>query len=242
MNRSSEVLFKSAQDLGLNPKLLTDYGLFEVQYKGLPVYFFNGTSYLNNALSSYLAKNKHITRVVLGKNNLPNIPYLLPKDNDEAKEFLKEQGKIMIKPTHGDNSIGVMQISSAEELDGLDLSDSIIEKFISGEEYRTLVLNGEVIALHKYIHDFKVGGVRRISFEEKDWDKELIEIAIKAAKALGLNFASVDFIKDPEGNLLILEINSSTGLWRFHEPDEGPAVDVSEKLINATLEKFSKEK
>lgn len=238
MNKSAEAIFNAAKKLGLNPKLLTEYGLFEVIYKNKPIYFFHGTSYLNNALSSYLAKNKHVTRVILEKNNLPNIPYLLPNDIEEAADFLEKHGKIMIKPTHGDNSIGVIQIKSKEELKGLDLSDSLLEKFIPGEEYRTLILNGRVIAFHKYIHDFKIKGVKRISFEEKDWDKSMCEIAIQAAKALCLNFASVDFIKDKRGNLFILEINSSTGLWRFHEPDEGPSVDVSTLLIKATIERL----
>ncbi len=241
MNKSAEVIFDAAKRLGLNPKLLTEYGLFEVLYKGQSIYFFHGTSYLNTSLSTYLARNKHTTRVILEENNLPNIPFTLPKDKAKARQFLNEHKKIMAKPTHGDNSIGVVQINSAEELENLDLSESIIEKFIPGEEFRTLVLNNEVIALHRYIHDFKVGGVKRISLEKKDWDKEMIEIAIKASRTLGLNFASVDFIKSPEGNLFILEINSSTGLWRFHEPDEGPAINVSAMLIKATLEKFNKE-
>lgn len=241
MNKSAEVIFDAAKRLGLNPKLLTEYGLFEVLYKGQSIYFFHGTSYLNNSLSTYLARNKHTTRVILEENNLPNIPFALSKDKAEAQQFLNEHKKIMAKPTHGDNSIGVVQISSAEELEDLDLSDSIIEKFIPGEEFRTLVLNGKVIAFHKYIHDFNKGGVKRISYEEKNWDKSMGEIALNAAKALGLNFCSVDFIKDGDDRLFVLEMNSSTGLWRFHEPDEGPAVDVSTMLIKATLEKFSKE-
>lgn len=239
MDKSAEVIFESAKNMGLDPKLLADYGLFEINHNGKSIYFFHGTSYLNNSMSSYLSRNKHFTRIVLEKNNLPNIPFCLPKDNEEAAEFLRIHKKIIAKPTHGDNSIGVRLIEDIKQLKTLDLFDSIIEKYIEGEEFRTLILNGEVIALHKYIHKFDVPGVKRISYEKSDWDPKMLDIALRAAKALDLNFVSVDFIKDTNGNLFILEINSSTGLWRFHHPDEGPIVDVSKLLISATIEKFS---
>ncbi len=239
MQDSGRIIFETAREMELEPMLLTGYGLFKITKNGKDIYFFHGTSYLNSAIASYLARNKHATRKVLEVNNLPNIPYALPETHEEALSFLREHKVIMVKPTHGDNSIGVKQISSEEELAGLDLSDSIIEKFIDGTEYRTLFLDGEIIAFHKYIHDFKIKGVKRISYERDNWDKEMVEIALKAAKALGLGFASVDFIKAPDGKLYILEINSSTGLWRFHHPDEGPAVNVSKLLIESTIKNNS---
>jgi glutathione synthase/RimK-type ligase-like ATP-grasp enzyme len=238
MNKSAKILFDTAKSMGLSPSLLTDYGLFEIKYKGKAIYFFHGTSYLNNSLSSYLSKNKHTTRVILSENNLPNISFLLPKDEKEAIDFLGKYKKIMVKPTHGMNSVGVRLITKPDELRGLDLSESLLEKFIDGEEFRVLILNGEAVAFHKYIHDFKVVGVKRISLEKDKWDNQMIDLAIKSAKVLGLNFASVDFIKDRKGELFILEINSATGLWRFHHPDEGLSVDISALLISATLKNF----
>ena len=238
MDKTSQILFETAKKMGLSPKLLTDYGLFEVNYRGKSIYFFHGTSYLNNSLSSYLSKNKHTTRIILEENNLPNIPFILPKDEKEALIFLQKYKKIMAKPTHGNNSIGVRLITKPEQLKDLDLSDSILEKFIEGEEFRILILNGKAIAFHKYIHKFDAVGVKRISFEKEKWESEMVDLALKVVKVLGLNFASVDFIRDAQGNLFILEVNSSTGLWRFHHPDEGPSVDVSSFLISATLENF----
>jgi D-alanine-D-alanine ligase-like ATP-grasp enzyme len=242
MKNSAKVIFDAAKKMGLEPKLIVDYGLILFKYKGRDVYFFNSVSDLNSSIGSYISKNKHTTRVILERNKLPNIPFILPKSMDEALAFLKKYKKIMIKPTHGRKSIGIKVTSGEEELKKLDLSHSILEEFIDGVEYKVLVLNKKIIAIHLCIFNPKTKEMKRISLDAKDWDNEMIEVALKAAKFVDLEFASVDFLKDENGKLFILEINSAPGIAIYYSPDEGPAVDVSTLLIKATLEKFDKER
>lgn len=235
MNNSSKYIFNAAKEMGLSPELLIDYGLVLINYNGQDFYFFNSISNLNSAVASYIAKNKHATRAVLEKNNLPNIPFLMPESMNEALEFLNEHKKIMIKPTYGMNSLGVRIIKNEDDLKNLDLSDSILEKFINGEEYRCLVINGEVIAVHFCIPDLNTKKTKRINIDLNDWNQEMVEIAIKATKAIGLKFASIDFLNDENGKLYILEVNSAPGISRYYEPDEGKKVDVARFLIENTL-------
>lgn len=242
MNNSAKYIFNSAKEMGLEPEYVVDYGLVLIKYKGQDIYFFNTVSNLNSSIGSYIAKNKHTTRVILERNNLPNIPFLMPKSMDEALKFLDKYKKIMVKPTHGRKSIGIRVISDAEELKKLDLSGSILEEFIDGIEYKVLVLNQKVIAIHLCIFNPKTKETKRISLDANAWDKDLIDIAISATKFVDLGFASVDFLKEENGKLHILEINSAPGISIYYTPDAGPAVDVATQIIKSTLEKFDKER
>lgn len=237
MNNSSKYIFDAAEKLGLTPEMVADYGLIRIKYNGQDIYFFNTISDLNSSVASYIAKNKHTTRVVLEKNNLPNIPFVMPESDDEAIEFLSEHKKIMVKPTYGANSVGIKIIENEDELRKLDLSESILEKFIIGEEFRYLVLDGKVIAVHFCIPDFETNKTKRISIKENEWDTEMLETAIKTAEVIGLRFASVDFLKDEDAKLHILEVNSAPGISRYYEPDEGEKVDVARLFIEANLKK-----
>lgn len=235
---SAKLLFTEAEKLGLKPKWLTDYGLFSIIYKGKTHYVFYGTSYLNSELSSYLAKNKHITRIILAEHNLPNIPFCLPQSFQEALDFFSLHKKIIAKPTLGKHSQNILLIENEKDLHNIDLKTSFLEKFIEGEEYRVLMLKGEPIAFHRKIYTPPINDpekVKRISFMKKDWDEEMLRLAIQSMQALSLEFGCVDFMKDRDGNIFILEINSAPGIKRFQEPDEGVAVNISSLLLTTTL-------
>lgn len=233
MNNSSKYIFEAAEELGLSPEYVADYGLILIKYEGRDIYFFNSISDLNSSVASYIAKNKHTTRVILEKNNLPNISFIMPETQEEAIEFLREHKKIMVKPTYGSNSVGINVITDEEELRSLDLSESILEKFIIGEEYRYLVLDGRVIAVHYCIPDFENKTTKRISLSSQDWDLGMVEQATETAKVMGLRFASVDFLRDEK--LHILEVNSAPGISSYYTPDEGEKVNVGKLLIEAVI-------
>jgi len=57
------------------------------------------------------------------------------------------------------------------------------------------------------------GGTPRIL--NIDENKEIVDLAIKAAKAIGINFASVDVAEEKNGNLSIMEINGSVCMTKF---------------------------
>jgi len=238
---TAKILFEEAEKLQLHPEWLTDYGLFSFQQDSQEKYCFYNTSILNSHLSIYLAKNKHATRVILGRHNLKNIDYCLPKSLVEAKRFLEEHQKIVLKPTQGRRSEGVHLINLVEELEGLSIENSILEKYILGKEYRYLILNGEVLAVHQRVYDTPINtteDVKRISFAKADWNKEAVAVAIKTAAVMGLQLAAVDFLVAEKGEAFILEVNSAPGIYHFHFPSEGPAINAGKLILIASLAQF----
>lgn len=227
-----------ATALGLKPELLTEYGIIAIHPNNQERYVFYGTSVLNNQLASHLATNKHASRIILERHNLPNIPYCLPESESEALEFLKKHKMIIAKPTMGRRSRGIRLIQQADDFKKVNLRTHILEEYIEGRQMRYLVLQNEVIAVHEKVYKEAISRpkqTRRIAYEKKDWDDKIVRLSLLAATALGLNFAAVDFLIDNEARAYILEVNQSPSLLRFNFPDEGPPIDLVKIFLEATV-------
>lgn len=51
--------------------------------------------------------------------------------------------------------------------------------------------------------------------EESDLYSRLCNIAVKAANAIGISFATVDIVEEPNGDLAVLEINAGVAMDQF---------------------------
>lgn len=231
-NRLS-LLTNAAKAMGLKPEVVTPYGLVSVTIEGKNRYLFHRASNPNKLVPSRLAMNKHATRVIMERAGLPNIPFCLPANEQEAQEFLSTHKKIIVKPTKGKMSQDIHLVTDAEELAKLDITDCIFEKFIKGQETRFLVVDGKVEAVHYKMYEGEINDpktVRRVSLERSEWDENIAKNAVQAADALGLIFTAVDFMVT-EDAAYILEVNSSPGIERFQSPDEGPAIDIARMYL-----------
>jgi glutathione synthase/RimK-type ligase-like ATP-grasp enzyme len=241
---TAELLFRSAQKMGLQPSWIIPDGLFAVLVNGQERYVNFAHSPLNSQISASLAKNKHLTRQILERHDMPNIPFINPQSHTEASLFLDEHGKIIAKPVSGSGSRDIHIVAKASQLEALDITKYILEKYITGQELRYLVLNGEVIAVHRSDYGTSVQEDRpleRISYHPSDWDQTLVLLAVQVAQILGLKFATVDYLVDSLGRAYILEVNTTPGLKWFHAPTSGPIIDVAHQLLNATFRIRQKE-
>ncbi len=230
-----DLILEAAERLGLQPKQESSYGLFSIGLLGKRHYCFYSTSPLNTELASYLASNKHATRLMLEEYGLPNIPYLLPDSKAEVDNFFKLHGEVIAKPTRGRQSKNVHLITSQHQLDRLPFQDMIFEKFIDGTELRYLLLDDTVLAVHHRdfpgrIHD--PTKVQRTSLNKKDWNNKHIAIAKRTMKTIGLRFGAVDFIAVND-QPYILEVNSAPGLYYFKSPHHGPSIDIGILYLQA---------
>ena len=234
---STDILYARADELGLKPSKLNEYGLLEITtYSGAKQYIFHSKTALNSQLSSYLVSNKHTTRQILEQHNLPNIPYCLPKTQRELRDFFIKHQPVVVKPTYGHGSHGVRMIDDVAQLDNLDITTIVAEKFIEGQEERYLVLNGQVIAVHQKLYDGPINSaetLRRVSLKSDTWHSERTRMAVQIAQVFRLRFAAVDFIVMSDGTFVVLEVNSAPGIAWFHTPTSGPSVDVAGMLLLA---------
>jgi len=235
---TAQLLFTRAQQMGLQPSWLTHQGVFAVNTVLGEKYINYSSSSLNSRLDVSLALNKYLTRLILARHDMPNIPFANAATLAEATEFLALHKKIIVKPLKGSNSHDVRIVTDPADLPGDSIHRYILEKYIAGKEMRYLILNGEVIGVHQSEYGESVEETRdlqRISYSSSEWDPALAEQSVKVAGIFGLRFGCVDYLVDAQGQAHILEINSAPGMKWFHAPTTGPPVDVARLFLQAML-------
>lgn len=235
---TAELLFRSARQMGLNPNWVTPDGLFAVSVDGHEHYINFARSPLNSHTSVSLAKNKYVTRRILERHHMPNIPFTRPRSQAEAVLFLRQYEKIIAKPVSGSGARDIHVITTTLQLKELHITEYILEEYIAGQEFRYLVLNGVVIAVDRSDYGTSVRANRplqRISYQPSKWDPTVASLAIQVVRILDLKFAAVDYLIDPSGRVYILEVNTTPDLKWFHAPTAGPIVDVARQFLEAAF-------
>ncbi len=236
---TSELLFRAAEKMGLQPSWLTFKGPFVVTIAGEEQYINFARSPLNSQVSASLAKDKYMTRLILERNGLPNIPFARPRTHAEAQLFLAKHKKIIAKPVNGSGARDINIITTDAQLLQLKITDYILEQYISGVEMRYLVLKDDVVGVHRSDYGVSVQATRalqRISFARKDWKPALVEMSRHITDTLGLKFAAVDYLIDDLGRVHVLEVNTAPGFKWFHAPSIGPSVDVARLFLEAIVQ------
>lgn len=235
---TTELLFRAAQEMGLNPSWVTPDGLFAVLADGREQYVNFARSPLNSHTSASLAKNKYLTRCILERHNMQNIPFAQPQSQANAETFLRTHKKVVAKPITGSGAHDIHIVTTPRQLQKLDITKYILEKYIAGRELRYLVLNNAVIGVHRSDYGTSVEENRqlqRISYPAAEWRSALVSSSVEVTRILGLKFAAVDYLVDSSDHAYILEVNTAPGLKWFHAPTSGPSVDVARQFLVATF-------
>jgi glutathione synthase/RimK-type ligase-like ATP-grasp enzyme len=236
---TAELLFRRAQEMGLRPVWMTPYGMFAITLDGRERYVNFAHSPLNSDASASLAKDKYLTRLILERHNMQNIPFVLPRSQAEAAAFLRQYGKIIAKPVTGAGARDIHIVTSPAQLEALKITRYILEKYIAGKELRYLLLNGQVIGVHRSEYGTSVEESRtlqRISYPEARWNPVLIHSSLRIADILDLRFTAVDYLIDDTGKAYILEVNTMPGLKWFHAPSSGPVVDAARLFLESMVD------
>src|SRR5688572_8423424 len=101
---SAELLFEAANKMGLCPSWLKQGSIFAISTPYGERYIHYSISSMNSQLSSSMVGNKNAARLVLARQGLPSMAYLVPSNHTEAETFLAEHKKIIVKPIRGSNS------------------------------------------------------------------------------------------------------------------------------------------
>ena len=187
----------------------------------------NGIRLFNNSVAVELCDNKILMYQELAKNNI-RIPrtFIAPKTFEGLcynklsflDKVIEEIGfPIVIKEAYGSFGEQVYLASDKESaksiIKRIGYKDFLMQEFIAsskGRDIRINVVGDKAVAsmLRENKNDFRSNissGGNGINYEPK---QEYIDLAIKAAKALGLSFAGVDVMFGEDGPI-ICEVNSN---------------------------------
>lgn len=239
---SAEILFKEAQEMGLDPQWETPHGLFSIQNNSKSIYVFYTKLHINSQLGAWMSQDKYLTHIMMQKHDLPDIPFCYTTQLKEVNQFLDTHRTIIQKPVLGQKAENTLLIEKHDEIQKGNLDEWIFEKYIPGTEHRYLVLQGKVIAVQEKTltptqdHPWKK---TYRTLDEVDWNGQMIKMSTDIANLFHMGLLAVDFILNENNKIWILETNSMPSLHSFYHPDEGRVVEVARKILSSIIASYT---
>lgn len=188
--------------------------------------------YTGSAITaSVLSMNKRLSKLAWIQQGLPTAIFMPVTEQTDTQALVGELGlPLIIKPVNEGSSIGMSKVNDIAELEqAIDLAlkydaDVIAEQWIHGEEYTVAILDGEALpAIRlKTPHEFYDFDAKYHANDteylcpcglDADVEQGMQNIAVKAFNALGMKgWGRIDFMRDSQGNLFLLEANSVPGM------------------------------
>jgi ribosomal protein S6--L-glutamate ligase len=205
------------------------------QFEQLDIYTANSSEGIRQS------RNKLLGAQILGRNNVPIPKTAYVRNINDVEKAIKLVGglPVVIKVSEGTQGRGVYLRHLYKDAIGLvsallDLEHEVlIQQYIHeshGTDIRALVVGDKVVACmrrrargREFRSNFHLNG----TVESIDLPPEYEEVALRAARVLGLNIAGVDLLEGKNGPL-VLEINSSPGLEGI---EMASGVNVAKKII-----------
>ncbi len=227
---------------------ITEYGLLVVRHfecMGIPV--------VNDSDSILNSRNKFRALQTCAAKGLAMPFSVMSRSLSDIHAAYRMVGSfpMVMKLLQGAQGIGVMlghDRSAVESVVSTLLSfdkDLILQEYVkesAGSDIRVLVVGGKVVAV---MRRQAKSGEFRANVHRGGWGQNITQLpkryeqlALAAAKAVGLEVAGVDLLESSTGPKL-LEVNSSPG---FQELEKATGINVAEKMIQMTMRKAAQAK
>lgn len=200
-----------------------------------------GKIIVNSSISIVRSRDKLRSTQIFARHGV-SIPKTVFANHPKNIELLISEvggAPLVIKLLEGTQGIGVVLAESKkaaksviEAFYGID-ADILIQEFIkeaNGSDIRAFVVNGKVVGAMKrqgLEGEFRSNLHRGGTSMEVKLTRSEKEMAINAAKAMGLSVAGVDMLPSNRGPL-VLEVNSSPGLEGI---EKATGTDIAGKII-----------
>ena len=182
-------------------------------------------------MASAIGMDKYRTKLVWQGLGLPVPEFAVLHDNSDFAAIERELGlPLFVKPAVEGSSVGVVKVKEAGSLKAAYQSvkhlhgEILAERFIGGGEYTCAVLNGQALpsihiipATEFYDYEAKYNRddtVYQCPSDLNEADEALMRsLSVRAFAAIGgQGWARVYFLKDTDGKLYLLEVNTLPGM------------------------------
>jgi len=195
-----------------------------LEYLGMP---YTGSGVMGSAIGMDKVRTKRLAQSV-GVATSPFVVLNGPQDFDTAVEKLKLP--MIVKPGTQGSSVGMSKVTRAEDLpaayEAAAKTDRVVfaEAWISGGEYTVAILQGKAlpsirIETPRTFYDYEAKYFRDDtkyhcpSGLSAPAEQHLANLAVATFDAAGADgWGRVDFMMDPPGRPLLLEINTVPGM------------------------------
>jgi len=238
---STDSIVQAAHKRNIPFRRLNDYSLVQVRYGSKLRRIRASETDETRAIAESIAQDKHLTRQLLQSAGVPTAegyPVTSPEDAWETAGYIGVP--VVVKPQDGNQGRGVAtnlttkeQVLAAYAAALEESSSVIVEKFAPGNDYRLLVVNGEVVAASRREPAQVMGDGRstiRELVEVENRDPRRAEHHASSLSKIHIDEIGINVLKDqgftpdsipPAGQMVLIRRNAnlSTG---------GTAIDVTE--------------
>jgi len=212
--------------------------LHALRQLGVPVY--------NDARAIERSVDKSMTSFLLKNAGVPTPPTWVTESHSEARRYVMREtalgNELVIKPLFGSQGKGLRRLTSVADLPvPTDYNEVFyLQRFVDNSgngwhDWRVFVVGHRAVAAmlrrgNHWINNVAQGAECEIAAV----DGELARLAEEAARALGMDYAGVDIIRDKDGRALVLEVNSMpawTGLQQVSD------IDIALTLVDDFLDR-----
>lgn len=184
-----------------------------------------GVTVYNDGRAIERTVDKAMTSFLLHQNGIATPKTWVCESRAVAHQIMAQNPfQLVIKPLFGSQGQGVRMVEKTlneklplprdQFVDGV----FYMQQFIAAtHDYRVFVVNNQVVAAMKrtgvsWLHNV-AQGAKCESIIDKSTEEDVLTTAILAAKALDIAYCGVDVIRDENGQLFVLEVNSIPA-WR----------------------------
>lgn len=195
-----------------------------------------GTPVVNTPRSLEVAIDKHLSLCLLAAAGIPVPPTLVVQDAAAAQEaWHRLGGDCLLKPLFGSRGRGIVRIASPDVLASVTAAGErdgpggvyYMQRFIDhgGWDARILLVGDRAFSMRRRAADggwrtnLSCGGRAEPFAPPAAW----LDLARRAAAAVGTDLAGVDLLPTPDGDVTVLEVNGVPG-WRGLEGATGSDV------------------
>ena len=213
----------------------------------------SGLRLFNKMESIVKCDDKMLTHIWLSNSGIKmptSISSTLCYHDDGNRDYLKDVEKqlgfpLIVKENYGSLGKQVYLVKNSAELkhieDELIHVPHIFQEFISsskGVDYRVIVIGGKVVAYMKrenknsYLSNLATGGKAYVV----ELDQSYLDVAVKAAKILDMDYCGVDLLIGPNNEPILSEVNSNAF---FEGIEKTTGVNVAGAYVDYILSKLS---
>ena len=178
-----------------------------------------GVNIYNDGKAIERTVDKAMTSFLLQQFGVATPQTWVCESRKQAHDIVEKNAQLVIKPLFGSQGAGVrliekMPLPMDAFVDGVFYMQQFIE---TTHDYRVFVVNNQVVAAMKrtgetWLHNV-AQGAKCENILDKSAEHDVLATALQAALVLDIAYCGVDVIKDKNGKIFVLEVNSIPA-WR----------------------------
>jgi tetrahydromethanopterin:alpha-L-glutamate ligase len=206
-----------------------------------------GVKVYNDARAIERTVDKGMTSFLLKHHHVPTPATWVCESRHMAHQIiadqLAKQSKLVIKPLFGSQGQGVRLLNKETKpivpkdmyVDGIYYLQTYIDSGATHHDFRVFVVNNRAIATMRRSGAGWLNNVAQGADCLAVQDSKVEVLAIQAAKAVDIDYCGVDIMRDKNGQLWVLEVNSMPA-WRGLQSVTD--VNIAQTLVDDLLAKL----